>query len=136
MRELFFSESKINFLYCFENRQAIFNIHRMFKFILFGTQKGYTTEQFKCAFMKHDPERLPAIDSNALIMSVEHVKKFSPDSNSIMEFENQREIDIASTIFGGHSFLGAYLKRKWNTGFQREFNISDDSGLFISQKEI
>ena len=37
-----------------------------FKFVTFGTQKGGKTDQLKCAFMEHDPERLPLIDANAL----------------------------------------------------------------------
>jgi len=37
LREMFFNQSRVEFLYCFENRRAIFNIHRSFKFVLFGT---------------------------------------------------------------------------------------------------
>jgi hypothetical protein len=95
LRERFFNQSRIDFLYCFENRRRVFNIHRMFKFVLFGTQKGGQTDQFKC-----------------------------------------KEIDIASQLYDQHPFLGKYLKDRWDTGFQREFNITDDSDLFLARDEV
>jgi len=48
--------------------------------------------------MEHDPERLPVIDANALKMSVKQVKKFSPDTLSVIELKNERDIDVTSKI--------------------------------------
>jgi chorismate mutase len=107
LREMFFEKSVVQYLYCFENRKAIFNIHRSFKFVLFGTQKGGTTEQFKCAFMEHNPEWLSIIERNALQMSVEQVRKFSPDTLSVMEFKSQRDIDVTTKIYGDWPLLGS-----------------------------
>jgi hypothetical protein len=53
-----------------------------------------------------------------------------------MEFDNQKEIDIASTLYGRRPFLGEYLKERWNTAFQREFNITDDSDMFYEKGEL
>ena len=75
LREMFFEQSSDKVLYCFENRHC-FQHSPQFKFVLFSTKKGGKTEEFKCAFMEHDPGRLPAIDANALKMSVKQVKKF------------------------------------------------------------
>jgi len=138
LRERFFNQSRIDFLYCFENRwPTVFTaVDGRFKFVTFGTQKGGKTDRFKCAFMVHNPERLPSIDANAQFMTSSNVEKFSPDSLSIMEFDNQKEIDIASQLYGQHPFLGKYLKDRWDTGFQREFNITDDSDLFLSRDEV
>jgi len=137
LRELFFEKSRIDCLYCFENKKAIFNIHRSFKFVIFCTEKGHQTKEFKCAFMQHDPAKLQAIDAGALKMSINYVGKFSPESLSIVEFDNQKEIDIASKLYGQNPFLGEYFKDRWDTGFHREFNITDDSDLFIDgDKEI
>ena len=130
LREMFFEQSQIKFLYCFENRRGIFNIHRSFKFVLFSTKKGGKTEEFKCAFMEHDPGRLPAIDANALKMSVKQVKKFSPDTLSIMEFKNQRDIDITTQIYGDWPLLGEKIEDTWNVKFVRELDMTLDSQLF------
>jgi hypothetical protein len=130
LREMFFNKSQVEYLYCFENRRAVFNIHRSFKFVLFSAMKGRKTNQFKCAFMEHDPERLPLIDSGALKMSVEQVRKFSPQTLSVMEFKSQKDIDITSKIYGDWPLLGDKLKDTWNVKFRRELDMTNDSHLF------
>jgi hypothetical protein len=131
LRERFFNRSRVEFLYCFENRRAIFNIHRSFKFVLFGTQKGGETDRFKCAFMEHDPERLQAIDGNALKMSVKQVRKFSPDTLSVMEFKSQRAINIASAIYDQFLLVGS----GHNLSVAREFDLTGDSNKLSSSDQ-
>ena len=133
LREMFFDSSAIDCLYCFENRRAIFNIHRSFKFVLFCTEKGRQTKEFKCAFMQHDPEKLPAIEAGALKMSVERVKKFSPETLSVMECNDQRDIDITGKIYGDWPLLGERVKDSWNVKFRREFDMTNASYLFKTQ---
>jgi hypothetical protein len=130
LRERFFNQSRVEFLYCFENRRAAFNIHRSFKFVLFGAQKGGKTDRFKCAFMEHDPERLPVIDAHALKMSVQQVRKFSPDTLSVMEFKSQRDIDVTTRIYGDWPLLGEKLEDTWNVKFRSELHMTNDSHLF------
>ncbi|MDP3029031.1 MAG: hypothetical protein Q8O04_05960 [Deltaproteobacteria bacterium] len=134
LRELFFSRSRIEFLYCFENRwPTVFSaVDGRFKFVTFGTQKGRSTDRFKCAFMEHDPEQLPAIDANALKMSVKQVRKYSPDTLSVMEFKSQRDIDITAKIYGDWPLLGEKLENTWNVQFRQELNMTSDSHLFKS----
>lgn len=94
LRELFLENANIDFLYCFENRKRLFPIHRSFKFVLFSLAKGEHTNSFLCAFMLHDIDLLPGLKHGALTMSVENIRRFSPDSLSVMELKSQRDIDI------------------------------------------
>jgi hypothetical protein len=131
LRKLFFENSQIKCLYCFENRRAIFNIHRSFKFVLFSTQKGGTTDSFKCAFMEHDPERLPAIHENALIMKAEDVQRFSPDALCLMEFKSQKELNIASKIYMPSLLIGPDI----GLTVAREIDLTGHSPI-LSTKDI
>ncbi|RLA97064.1 MAG: hypothetical protein DRG83_16505 [Deltaproteobacteria bacterium] len=126
LREMFFNQSRIKFLYCFENRRAVFNIHRSFKFVLFGTQKGGKTDQFKCAFMEHDPERLPAIDANAFISSVNDVYQFSPQSVSFLELRNYKEVQIFRKLSAN-----GHIGDRPGVRYTREFNLTTDRDLFV-----
>ena len=137
LRKLFFNRSRIDFLYCFENRwPTVFSaVDGRFKFVTFGTQKGGKTNGFKCTFMEHNPDRLQIIDKNAMQLTFEQIKKLSPDTLSIMEFDNQREIDIATAMYQGHPLLGNYLKANWKSAFQDEFNITHDTELFMTEEE-
>ncbi len=132
LRERFFNQSRTEFLYCFENRKPVFNIHRSFKFVLFGTQKGGESDRFKCAFMEHDPERLQVIDDKALRMSVKQVKMFSPDTLSVMEFKSQRDIDIFSQLRRCQFSFGYQSITDYSFDIIREFDMSGDSHLFHS----
>ncbi len=132
LRKLFFDNSQIQFLYGFENRSpAVFSaVDGRFKFITFCTRKGGRTELFKCAFMQHDPERLPAIHIDALKITVKQVKKFSPDTLSVMEFDNQKEIEITDKIYSSYPLLGDFCSDSWNVSLSQDFNRSADSHLF------
>jgi hypothetical protein len=133
LRELFFEKSRIDCLYCFENKKAIFNIHRSFKFVLFCIEKGQQTTEFKCAFMRHDPAKLPAIDRKALSLGVDQIYKFSPETFSVMEFNDQRDIDITKKIYGDLPLLGEKIEDTWNVKFRRELDMTNDSHLFKTE---
>lgn len=134
LRKLFFDNSQIQSLYCFENKLGIFPIHRSFKFVLFVTKKGGGTDTFKTAFMLHDPDILPSLEKDALRMIVDSVKKFSPDTLSIMEFKSQRDVDIAAKIYNGHPLLGESVKNAWILKFTRE--IQDSKILNTESKGV
>lgn len=135
LREMFFERSRIDCLYCFENRwPTVFSaVDGRFKFVLFCTVKGKQTTEFKCAFMRHDPAKLPAIEAGALQMSVDQVRKFSPETLSVMEFNNQRDIDITGKIYGDWPLLGEKVKESWNVKFKREFDMTNASHLFKTE---
>lgn len=136
LRRLFFDNSQIQSLYCFENRQKIFPIDSRFKFVLFATKKGGRTDTFKTAFMLHDPDVLPSLEKDALWMSVDSVKKFSPDTLSIMEFKSQRDVDIAVKIYDEYPLLGEHVEGMWNVKFTTEFHMTNDSHLFLTREQL
>lgn len=130
LRKRFLESSQIECVYCFENRRAIFNIHRSFKFVLFSTRKGGKTKRFKCAFMKHDPARLSLIEANALEMSTELVRKFSPKDLSILEFASSNEVNVAKLLASNMDSFGRQIPGKRGFMLLREFDMSGDSHLF------
>jgi hypothetical protein len=136
LREIFFNKSEINFLYCFENRwPAVFSaVDGRFKFVVFGANKGKKTSTFKSAFMEHDPERLHLIHDNPLKISIDQVKKFSPETMGLMEFKNQKDIEVTEKIYGDWPLLGEELKDSWNVSFSRELDMTNDSHLFKTEQ--
>jgi hypothetical protein len=132
LRQRFFSHSQVKFLFCFENRwPTVFTaVDGRFKFVTFGTQKSRKTDRFKCAFMEHDPERLPLIDATALKMSVNQLKKFSPATLSFIEFKTQTDVELTTKIYNELPTLGEHIPGTWNLELSQEFNRSSDSHLF------
>ncbi|MEA1867858.1 MAG: hypothetical protein U9N19_07150 [Thermodesulfobacteriota bacterium] len=82
--------------------------------------------------MEHDPERLPVIDANVMKMSVKQVRKFSPDTLSVMEFKSYRDIDVTAKIYGDWPLLGEKLDDTWNAQFRLEIHKTNASHLLKS----
>jgi hypothetical protein len=131
LREMLFSQSKVTGLFCLENRKEVFEgVHRSFKIVVLSFEKGGVTTEFPSAFMRLDVqelERFPNQDS--LPISVDMVRRLSPDSLSVMEFKNEIDVRIAEKMLK-FPLLGERIDDKWNLRLTREFDMTNDSHLF------
>ncbi|MDD5482452.1 MAG: Eco57I restriction-modification methylase domain-containing protein [Kiritimatiellae bacterium] len=134
LREMLFGQTRITGLFCFENRKEIFEgVHRSYKFLVLSFEKGNVTKTFPAAFMRHDVgelERFPQED--AINISVELIRRLSPDSLSIREFKNERDVQIAKKI-SQFPRLGEKLSNRWNLVLGNEFHMTNDSHLFKTE---
>ena len=132
LREMFFTESQIDSLYCFENRwPAVFPaVDNRFKFVTFSTASGGQTTSFTCAFMAHDPEKLSVIEAQGIRLRADSVRKFSAGSLGLMEFRSQKEADLVARLYDDRPTLGEFLPKRWNVQLSQEFNMTSDSHLF------
>lgn len=141
LRKLSFIENTLIELSSFENRgfieagktakSKIFpDVHPQFKFSIVMVQKTppQPDNEFKALFYLTDPHDL--YTKPPLGYSLEMVKKFSPDNLSIMEFAQESDYELCSKIMSNHATL-----RQLNYSFRREFNVTDDSEHFFSEKK-
>ncbi|MEH2413254.1 Eco57I restriction-modification methylase domain-containing protein [Nostoc sp.] len=133
LREMLFSKSKVTGLFCFENRKTIFEgVDSRFKFVVLTFEKGGETEKFSAAFMRHDVGELQRFPSNdSISISIELIRRLSPDSLSVVEFKNERDFHISEKMTK-FPLLGEKIKDKWNLSLSREFHMTDDKNLFKS----
>ncbi|HPV87563.1 MAG TPA: Eco57I restriction-modification methylase domain-containing protein, partial [Caldisericia bacterium] len=135
LRQMLFDKTQITGLFCFENRKGIFeNVASRFKFVVLTFEKGGKTAQFPAAFMRHEVAELDKFPHEGSIgISVELVKKLSPDSLSIMEFKSEKDIEIAKKMLR-FPLLGEELPDVWNVKLkQGDFNMTSDSHLFKTE---
>jgi len=134
LREMLFNKTQVTGLFCFENRKGIFeNVDSRFKFVVLTYEKGRQTQTFPAAFMRKDVaelERFPK--TGALEMSVELVRRFSPESLSMMEFKNEIDVKIAQKMLK-YPLLGERLEGTWNLVLANEFHMTNDSNLFRNE---
>ena len=134
LREMLFSQTKVTGLFCLENRKSVFEgVHRSFKIVVLTFEKNGSTTEFPSAFMRHDVQelqRFPRVES--LNISVDIVRKLSPDSLSVMEFKNEVDIRIAEKMLK-FPLLGEKIEGKWNLRLCNEFHMTNDSHLFQQQ---
>jgi hypothetical protein len=91
---------------------------------------GGGTERFPAAFMRNDVaelERFP--QEGALWLDVELIKRLSPDSHSVMEFQLELEVSMAEKMLR-FPMLGETKSDSWNVCLSTEFHMTNDSHLF------
>jgi hypothetical protein len=136
LRELLFSKSRITGLFGFENRKEIFeNVDSRFKFVVLTFEKGGATESFPAAFMRHEVSELTVFpERNAIPIDLSLVRHLSPTSLSIMEFKGDVDIQITKKMLR-FPLLQENMTDSWNIELHREFNMTDDAGLFHRERE-
>ncbi len=131
LREMLFDKTRITGLFCFENRKEIFeNVHRSFKFVSLTFCKGGKTDRFPAAFMRHEVQELDGFpETGAIDISVDLVRKLSPDSLSVMEFKTPLDVQIAEKMLR-FPLLGEEVPDKWNVKFSNDFHTTNDSDIY------
>jgi len=134
LRDLLFDENRITGLFCFENRKEIFEgVDSRFKFVVMTFEKGGQTEHFPAAFMRHEVAELAGFPGEkGLPLSVELIRRLSPDSHSVMEFKSAMDIHIAEKMLK-FPLLGEKIEGKWNLVLTNEFHMTNDSHLFKTE---
>jgi hypothetical protein len=131
LREALF-ECKIRTMYEFENKYGIFpDVHRSYKFVLLVVDKTTPTGSFPAAFYLHQTEALEgkAEQEKFLEIPVGLIRDSAPDSLSIPEPRNKRELDLIIRIYESHPLLGDTQKKEWSIKLIRELDFPADSDL-------
>jgi len=131
LREMIFSQTKVTGLFCFENRKGIFEgVHRSYKFLVLSFEKGGKTNSFPAAFMRLDVEDLDRFpQEGAISVSVDLIRRLSPDSLSMMEFKDPMDINIVEKMLK-FPLLSEEIPDRWNLRLTSEFHMTNDSRLF------
>ena len=159
LRDMLFERTRIEGLFCFENRKIIFEgVDSRFKFVVLTFEKGKVpqlahaaikstsappddlladtrtgalgTSHFPAAFMRHDVADLARFpQQGAIDMNVDLIRRLSPESHSIMEFQSALEVQTAEKLLCFPN-VGDKIDGKWNLVLGREFHMTDDSQLY------
>ncbi|MCG3208586.1 MAG: hypothetical protein FOGNACKC_02197 [Anaerolineae bacterium] len=139
LREMLLNEGRIEYLYNFSNERYFFpDVDHRFQFTLLGAQRGEQSNGFWTAFrfdprIAVKPEELPtflANRDNLVHVQRESLRRFSPDSLSLMEFQTQRDYDVTERLYGSWPLIGERLEAGWIVRLNNEFHMTNDRHLF------
>lgn len=130
LRSLFLDECQWEWIFGFENREGIFEIHRSFKFNPVIIQKGGTTASIRTAFMRRNLADWEQGEKFATDYPRERVVQFSPNSLAILEIQSERDLEILTKIYANSVLLGDQGPDGWGITYSREFDMTNDSKLF------
>jgi hypothetical protein len=134
LRQLLLTRARIVSLLSFENRRLIFPIDSRVRFALLVFAREAPAASFRAAFMLHDPAVLAAPERVSLSLPVALIRRFAPDTLSLMELRSQRDADLIARIYAEHPLLGERLAGDWSVAFTREFDMTNDRSLFNQER--
>lgn len=130
LRELFLTQCDWQWLFGFENREGIFDIHRSFKFCPLIVKKGGETQAIRAAFMHRNVDDWEQAERHVLAYPRARVEEFSPYSKAILEIRSEQDLRVLQKIYANGVLLGDQSERGWGIKYAREFDMTNDSKLF------
>jgi hypothetical protein len=131
LREALF-KGRIRTLYEFENKRGIFpDVHRSIKFVLLVWDNIKPEVELPAAFYLHSIDAIygKTEQEKFLKIPLTLVKKCSPDTLSIPELRNEKQLEIFQKIYKDFPLLDDESK-SWKVSLIREFDKTFDSDLF------
>ncbi len=131
LRLLFIDWCRWEWLFGFENKKKIFQIHPSYKFCPIVIEKGGTTSSIQATFSHHDIADWETPFQFVIPYQREQTTRFSPQSRAFLEIRNKHELAILEKIYTNAILLGEEKPEEWQiTYLQGEFNMTSASHFF------
>ena len=137
LRRALFAKTSLDAISGFDNRHAIFPIHRSVRFLICTSTVGDATRQIACRFGIADPAELetipdagdrPGVKSHPIVMTTSFLDALSGHTLAIPELRTEIDVRIVERVVHGIPRLDA--ADGWSARFGRELNATDDRGHF------
>jgi hypothetical protein len=131
LRQALFGRCDVERIAGFDNRRAIFPVHRSVRFVLLTATAGSTTRRIACRFGETDPATLEEFRP-AAELTLTALQRLSGDALTIPQLRAARDLQLlerAAACFPP-------LLDGWGARFGRELNATDDRGVFRADAAI
>jgi hypothetical protein len=137
LRRHMLTHSRVDTIVGFDNRKAIFPIHRGVRFMIVTSTAGPSTDLIACRFGIDDPTVLDAVPDSAdggtggtdqIILTPPLIAALSGDRLAIPELRNNVDVRILERVVNSVPRLGDAAG--WHVRFGRELNATDDRRHF------
>ena len=131
-------ENRLMSLYDFENREALFDIHRMFKFCLITAGKAQTEPRtvsggFYLTRIDHllDPRRI-------YTLRTDDFTRFNPNTKLCPIFRTAKDANLTAKIYRKAPILinDETQENIWGIRFMMMFNMASASSVFRTRKQL
>lgn len=131
-------ENRLVSLYDFENKEGLFDIHRMFKFCLLVASKPQDTPRtvsggFYLTRLDHllDPRRIYTLQTSDFA-------RLNPNTKTCPVFRTSRDAKLTAKIYRNSTILYNEItgENPWNVKFGSMIHMSNDSYLFRTYAQL
>ena len=132
LRRLLFSRASVDTLIGFDNREAVFPIHRSVKFLLATATVGQETNEISCRLGERDPSALDSHEQDSgswfpVTLTRDTIERLSGNDLSIPDLKSPADLTIAERLAALFPPLGE--PGSWGARFGRELNVTDDRAV-------
>lgn len=141
LRELLFGETEIDHLFGLSNERFLFDgVDHRFRICLLTFRRGNDTQVIRCAF-RMDPREAIGIDDldgflhdrdQHLEVSIDVVRRLSPDTLSLLELKNPADLKIVEKMLQ-FPLLGERIEETWNLSLGTDLHMTNDSDIFRTE---
>jgi hypothetical protein len=124
LRRLLLERCRWRWLYGFEDRNKLFDIHRSFKFCVTIAEKGGATEAIQAAFMRHDLEDW-AEARGALAYPRERLRTTGLGIDAFFEVGGSTDLEVLGRVFASSAAVSSLTTD--GCVFTREIDKTNDS---------
>ena len=137
LRRTLLARTCIDTISGFDNRRAIFPIHRSVRFLICTSTVGDSTRHIACRFGIDDPAELetipdsgdrPITRSHPITLTPSFLEALSGETLAIPELRSETDLRILERVAHGIPRLDG--ADGWSVRFGRELNATDDRGHF------
>jgi hypothetical protein len=137
LRRALLSRTSIDTISGFDNRRAIFPIHRSVRFLICTSTVGDATRHIACRFGIDDPAELdtipdngdrPSVPSHPIALTPTFLEALSGPTFAIPELRADTDLRILERVV--HNIPRLDSSDGWNVRFGRELNATDDRSHF------
>jgi hypothetical protein len=138
LRQALFNETHVDRVLGFDNRRAIFPIHRDVRFLLVTARKGESTERLVCRFGQSDPQALDELpddasddpqDAHTVAISRAVLEQWDQEHVALPWVTRRTDFELLSLV---HSRVPALSAAEgWQVKFGRELNATEDREHFV-----
>ena len=139
LRRALLSRANVDTISGFDNRRAIFPIHRSVRFLVCTSTVGDATRHVTCRFGISDPAELETIPdtgeradagSHSISLTPAFLEALSGPGLALPELRNETDLRILERIV--HNVPRLDAADGWNARFGRELNATDDRSHFYA----
>lgn len=132
------NENRLVSLYDFENKEALFDIHRMFKFCLITAGKAQTESRIVSGgfYLTRidqllDPRRI-------YTLRTDDFARFNPNTKLCPVFRTAKDANLTAKIYRNAPILinDETNENPWGIRFMMMFNMASASSLFYTRKQL
>jgi Eco57I restriction-modification methylase len=150
VRQRLLNEGVLERCYVFENRRAIFPIHRSVKVVLLVAQRGGgPTEAFRAAFLsgkdaagrdraktvEEIPATLADLDEHAPLLAVSDLRALAPETWSFPELQTALDAEIAAHCASTLPALNLD-ERGWQLTYSRGLHAAENYDIMLGAEQL